>query len=137
MAGTEPEAGCLVTRERAGPLGLRLLASPPAALPVTWALVRRNCSCPRKSLPVSTQLSQEKPVSKCKLCPEICERYFGMKPRSLAVLQNLKYLASKLSTSACTYSHCHPRHTYAPQHGREDVLTFSRSANFSSDPTSR
>lgn len=69
----ERATGPEVARERAGPLGLRLLVSP-AALAVTWALARRNCSCPRKSLPVSAQLSQEKPVDKCKLCPEIRER---------------------------------------------------------------
>lgn len=102
-AGIELESHCLVTQDQAGPLGLRLLASSPVAVSLTWALGRRNCSCPCRSLPVPTRLFQEEPVDTCSLCPEIRERYFGVKPRrSLEVLQNLKYLASKFSTSACT-----------------------------------
>lgn len=63
---------------------------------VTWAAAtylssceRRNCSRPCRSVLVSTHISEEKPVNKCKLCSQICERQFGMNPRSLEVLQNL------------------------------------------------
>lgn len=133
-SGTEPESVCLFTQDQAGPLGLWPLASSPVAMPVTCALVMRNCSCPCRSLPAPTQLFQEDLVNKCKLCPEIRERYFRVKPRSIEVLQNLKqWQANLVHQPACTVTGT-PATCKAHCTEGDYVLTFSHSANSSGDP---